>query len=88
MLACICGRFRVELAAQMGGEAGVLERQISSFTLAVDGGLFLHFHDRAQARAAACPATLSPEQAQRLVPLWQQRQQIRAGDRSSMPAHH
>ena len=32
----------------MGGEAGVLERQISSFTLAVDGGLFIQFHDRTQ----------------------------------------
>jgi hypothetical protein len=55
MLACICGRFRVELAGCMGGEAGVLERQISSFTLAVDGGLFLHFHDRAQAQPLETP---------------------------------
>ena len=53
MLACVCGRFRVELAPCMGGEAGVLERQISSFTLVVDGGLHMHFHDRGQAR---CPA--------------------------------
>ena len=50
MLAGICGRFRVELAECMGGEAGVLDRQISNFTLSVDGGLFMHFHDRAQAR--------------------------------------
>ena len=48
MMATICGRFRLELDPQMGGEAGVLERQISSFTLAVDGGLFLQFHDRTQ----------------------------------------
>ena len=48
MMATICGRFRLELDPQMGGEAGVLERQISSFTLAVDGGLFIQFHDRAQ----------------------------------------
>ena len=46
MMATICGRFRLELDPQMGGEAGVLARQISSFTLAVDGGLFLQFHDR------------------------------------------
>lgn len=46
MLATICGRFRLELAAEMGGEAGVMEKQISNFTLAVDGGLHLHFHDR------------------------------------------
>lgn len=50
MMATICGRFRLELDPQMGGEAGVLERQISSFTLAVDGGLFLQFHDRTQVR--------------------------------------
>ncbi len=48
MLATICGRFRLELAPEMGGEAGVLEKQISSFTLAVDGGLHMHFHDRAK----------------------------------------
>ncbi len=50
MMATICGRFRLELDPQMGGEAGVLERQISSFTLAVDGGLFIQFHDRTQVR--------------------------------------
>ncbi|CAL8466632.1 g6168 [Coccomyxa elongata] len=48
MLATICGRFRLELAPEMGGEAGVLEKQISSFTLAVDGGLHMYFHDRAK----------------------------------------
>ena len=48
MMATICGRFSLELDPQMGGEAGVLERQISSFTLAVDGGLFIKFHDRTQ----------------------------------------
>ena len=46
MMVCICGRFRLELDPCMGGEAGVLERQISAFALAVDGGLFLKFHDR------------------------------------------
>ena len=46
MMATICGRFRLELDPSMGGEAGVLERQISAFALAVDGGLFLQFHDR------------------------------------------
>ena len=48
MLACICGRFRAELAPRMGGEAGVLKAQMSSFTLTVDGGLHMHFHDRSQ----------------------------------------
>lgn len=48
MLATVCGRFRLELAPEMGGEAGVLEKQISSFTLAVDGGLHMYFHDRAK----------------------------------------
>lgn len=48
MLATICGRFRLKLAEQMGGMEGVLERQISSFTLAVDGGLHIHFHDRSK----------------------------------------
>ncbi|CAL5227143.1 g10055 [Coccomyxa viridis] len=62
MMATICGRFHLELDPQMGGEAGVLERQISSFTLAVDGGLFIQFHDRTQvpaqqaASAAAVPS--------------------------------
>ncbi len=51
MLATICGRFRLELAPEMGGVAGVLEKQISSFTLAVDGGLHMHFHHRAQVPA-------------------------------------
>lgn len=46
MMVSICGRFRLELDPSMGGEAGVLERQISAFALAVDGGLFLRFHDR------------------------------------------
>jgi hypothetical protein len=46
MLIAICGRFKLELAPEMGGEAGVLEKQISSFTLAVDGGLFMLFHGR------------------------------------------
>ena len=54
MMATICGRFRLELDPQMGGEAGVIERQISSFTLAVDGGLFIQFHDRTQVHT--CPS--------------------------------
>ena len=54
MLAGICSRFRVELAECMGGEAGVLERQISSFTLSVDGGLHMHFHDRTAVCMRAC----------------------------------
>lgn len=53
MMATICGRFRLELDPSMGGEAGVLERQISAFTLAVDGGLFIQFHDRTQVRFRA-----------------------------------
>ena len=52
MMATICGRFRLELDPQMGGEAGVIERQISSFTLAVDGGLFIQFHDRTEVDAS------------------------------------
>ena len=60
MLACICGRFRAELAPEMGGEAGVLEKQLSSFTLAVDGGLHMHFHDRSQVGAPYMPYAVGP----------------------------
>lgn len=59
MMATICGRFHLELDPQMGGEAGVLERQISSFTLAVDGGLFIQFHDRTQVGPSLIPDAAS-----------------------------
>ena len=41
MLAMLCGRFEWALAPRAGGVAGVREREVSRFTLAVDGGLWL-----------------------------------------------